>query len=111
MDTSDQLMMDVERFDLDINRPIFHGLLNNSAANEPEIIRLLEPDKCSERGRISLTEIGVKIPSWPQLASDVQLGGALTAKVARAILLGKPIPSGRFRCDIMDLFESQLEHR
>jgi molybdopterin/thiamine biosynthesis adenylyltransferase len=111
MDTSDQLMIDVERFDHENNRPIFHGLLNESAANVPEIIRLLEPEKCSERGRIALTEIGVKIPSWPQLASDVQLGSALTAKVARAILLGQPISSGRFRCDIMNLFETQLEHR
>ena len=111
MDTSDQLMIDVERYDLDPNRPLFHGLIDNNSSEIPEIMRLLEPDKCSERGRKSLQEIGVKIPSWPQLASDVQLGSAVTTKVARAILLGEAIPSGRFRCDIMRLFEQQLEHR
>ena len=111
MDTSDQLMIDVERFDVEPQREIFHGLIRNTSSEIPEIIRILEPDKCSERGRQSLTEMGVKIPSWPQLASDVQMGSALTAKVARAILLGQPIPSGRFRCDIMRLFESQIEHR
>jgi molybdopterin/thiamine biosynthesis adenylyltransferase len=111
MDTSDQLMIDVERYDLEPNRPIFHGLIIDTKSDVPEIIRILEPDKCSERGRKSLTEIGVTIPSWPQLASDVQLGSAVTAKVARAILLGETIPSGRFRCDIMSLFEKQLEHR
>lgn len=111
MDTSDQLMIDVERFDLEPNREIFHGLISKSNPDVPEIMQLLEPDKCSERGRKSLKEIGVNIPSWPQLASDVQLGGALTAKVARAILLGQSIPSGRFRCDIMKLFETHLEHR
>jgi molybdopterin/thiamine biosynthesis adenylyltransferase len=111
MDTSDQLMIDVERFDYDKSRPVFHGLIEKSTTEIPEIIRLLEPEKCSERGRRSLAEIGKKIPSWPQLASDVQLGSALTAKLARAILLGHTIPSGRFRCDIMQLFQSHLEHR
>lgn len=111
MDTSDQLMIDVERYDQEPSRHIFHGLIDDTSSPIPEIIRLLEPEKCSERGRKSLNEIGVNIPSWPQLASDVQLGSAVTAKVARGILLGLPIPSGRFRCDIMSLFETQLEHR
>ncbi|MFC3415500.1 hypothetical protein [Algoriphagus hitonicola] len=29
METSDRGMLDIERFDLDPNRPIFHGLLGN----------------------------------------------------------------------------------
>jgi hypothetical protein len=39
------------------------------------------------------------------------MGGALTAKIVKEILLGSSIPSGRMRLDIVSHFESNAEFR
>jgi hypothetical protein len=44
--------------------------------------------------------LGKTLSSWPQLASGVALGGALTAEAARRILLGTHCESGRFYVDL-----------
>jgi hypothetical protein len=51
----------------------------------------------------AIPRIGTTLSSWPQLASGVALGGALTAEAARRILLGLPRPSGRFYADLETL--------
>lgn len=109
MDTSDRGMIDVERFDIEPDRPLLHGLmdgLHSSAlkglTNEekvPHILRMLEVDQVSLRLRASFLEVDRSIPSWPQLASSVMAGGALTADIARRILLGAPLASGRYYID------------
>lgn len=114
MDTSDSLMLDVERFDLEPNRPVFHGLIDEEAVidwSNPQqrmqiLGQIIEPQKASERAQQSLSEIGKTITTWPQLATDVAMGGAFAAKVVRQILLGDSIPSGRFRMDIVQQFQS-----
>jgi molybdopterin/thiamine biosynthesis adenylyltransferase len=119
MDTSDSLMLDVERFDLEPNRPIFHGLIDEDAVidwNNPlERMQLLgqiiEPQKASVRAQQSLSEIGKTITTWPQLATDVAMGGAFAAKVVRQILVGDSIPSGRFRMDIVQQFQSNATYQ
>ncbi len=109
MDTSDRGMIDIERFDLEAARPLLHGLMDglHSAAlkglsNEekvPHILRMLEVDQVSLRLRASFLEVDRSIPSWPQLASSVLAGGAVTADIARRILLGAPLASGRYYVD------------
>jgi molybdopterin/thiamine biosynthesis adenylyltransferase len=119
MDTSDLLMIDVERFDLEPERPIFHGLVSEDILHEEDTPQwraslfqaIVEPQKASLRALNSLGEIGKSITTWPQLASDVAMGGALTAKIVKEILLGSSIPSGRMRLDIVSHFESNAEFR
>ncbi len=114
MDTSDSLMLDVERFDLEPNRPIFHGLIDESMKidwSSPEqrmqvLAQIIEPEKASVRAQQSLGEIGKTISTWPQLATDVAMGGAFAAKIIRQILLGDNISSGRFRMDILEQYQS-----
>jgi molybdopterin/thiamine biosynthesis adenylyltransferase len=114
MDTSDSLMLDVERFDLEPERPIFHGLMDESKLvdlNSPQermqlLMQVIEPHHASLRAQQSLSEIGKTITTWPQLATDVAMGGAFAAKVIRQILLGDNIPSGRFRMDMVAQFQS-----
>jgi molybdopterin/thiamine biosynthesis adenylyltransferase len=114
MDTSDSLMLDIERFDLEPNRPIFHGLLDEETPidwSDPKqrmhaLSQIIEPQKASIRAQQSLTEIGKTITTWPQLATDVAMGGAFAAKLVRQILLGDAIPSGRFRTDIIGQFQT-----
>lgn len=109
MDTSDRGMMDVERFDLEPARPLLHGLMDGlhsaglqGLSNEekvPHILRMLEVDQVSLRLRASFMEVDRSLPSWPQLASSVLAGGACTADIARRILLGAPVASGRYYFD------------
>ncbi len=110
MDTSDKGMIDIERFDLEPNRPIFHGLLSNfdlskqnieNASKRMEILyAILEKEKISERFNMSIQEIGKTITTWPQLASSVLSGGANAADVYRRLMLGGILNSGRYYIDL-----------
>lgn len=109
METSDRGLLDVERFDLEPDRPIFHGLVDSLRAADvrglatkdkiPFVLAILDGRGLSTRAAASLPEIGQTIGSWPQLASGVALGGALVADAARRLLLGEPVGSGRYYVD------------
>ena len=94
MDTSDRGMIDIERFDLEPERLIFHGLLEEYGPEEKLLERLsldgkkmmmslLQFDNLSPRVKYSFSELGKTITSWPQLASSVFLGGAACCHDAR----------------------------
>lgn len=117
MDTNDRGMLDVERFDLEPGRRLFHGLLDNFSGpdgivkvtpeNRGEILMaLVSFGSLSERMKRSMAEIGKTISTWPQLASSVILGGAITTDISRKILLGQHSGSGRYYVDLDVLFEN-----
>ena len=64
---------------------------------------MVDAERISPELRASFGELGRTLSSWPQLASGVALGGALTAEAARRILLGSECVSGRFYVDFADL--------
>ncbi|MFC7650012.1 ThiF family adenylyltransferase [Streptosporangium lutulentum] len=109
METNDRGMLDIERFDLDPDRPIFHGLLGNVRAEDlrglppkdkvPFVLALLDERQLSTRMAASLPEIEQTISSWPQLASGAALGGAVVTDASRRILLGEEVASGRLYVD------------
>lgn len=113
MDTSDRGMLDVERFDLEPDRPIFHGYLGNVDLNSIKNLtsnqrvafglKITGLETLSPRMKASLLEVGQSISSWPQLASAVFLGGASIAHVGRRLLLGDSVPSGRFYVDFDEI--------
>jgi molybdopterin/thiamine biosynthesis adenylyltransferase len=113
MDTSDRGMLDVERFDLEPNRPILHGAVENinpdnikELTNEekiPIILQMLGIDNVSLRAKASMVEVQQTINTWPQLASSVALGGAVGADVCRRILLNQYHESGRYYIDLEEL--------
>lgn len=105
-DNGDNTIIDVERFDLEPDRPLFHGTvdeerLRNIPANPPmsEKVKLANaivgPD-VTPRMQYSLTMVGSKLPAWPQLGNAATLSGAAISYVARRILTGQPMPSGRY---------------
>jgi molybdopterin/thiamine biosynthesis adenylyltransferase len=113
MATSHRGMLDVERFDLDPRRPLFHGLLGDVTSAElrglttkqkvPHVIRILDAAMLSDRAAASLVEVKQSVSTWPQLASDVTLGGAMVANAVRRIALGDLSCSGRFFADLDEL--------
>lgn len=110
MATSDRGLVDVERFDLEPERPILHGLLGDldigllpgmsSRDKVPHILRHLEAERLSPRAAASLLEIDRTLSTWPQMASDVVLGASALAEGVRRIGLGEQLRSGRTRIDI-----------
>lgn len=110
MDTNDRGLLDIERFDLEPARPLFHGLageldperLRGLSMKEkiPYVMQIIDEASISPRLASSMPQIKRTICTWPQLASGVALGGALVADVARRILLGQMSTSGRFYVDI-----------
>ncbi|MBO8164539.1 MAG: Rv1355c family protein [Brevibacillus sp.] len=109
METSDRGMLDVERFDLEPDRPLFHGLCEQRPDPESRVaavLKLTGIHTISTRAAVSLLEIGQTITTWPQLASDVMLGGAAVAAAVRRIALGRPLASGRRYLDVEEWLTS-----
>lgn len=78
MATSDRGLIDVERFDLEPDRPIFHGLLGDVdpesltglSANDkvPYVLRLIEVGGLSARAAASSSRWATQLPRgrrWP----------------------------------------------
>jgi molybdopterin/thiamine biosynthesis adenylyltransferase len=116
MDTNDRGLVDIERFDLERARPLLHGLLG---AHTAATVAGLDPaerlalfydffggeSEVSGAFRDSIRKIGRELVSYPQLASDVHLGGALVGHVVREIFLGRLTRSGRFAIDLHQLID------
>lgn len=119
MDTSDRGMIDVERFDLEPDRPIFHGLVAGMDVNNlselsnqekiPYILKMIGGDDISPRLKASIYEVKQSISTWPQLATSVIMGGAIAADVGRRILLNNFHDSGRYCVDINKIFSNRSE--
>lgn len=113
METTDRGLLDVERFDREPTRALFHGLAGDVRADAlrglsmeqklPFALRIVGFDHVSRRMAASLFDIETTIKTWPQLASEVALGGALTTNALRRIALGQLAESGRYYVDIEEL--------
>ena len=116
MATSDRGLFDVERFDLEPDRPPFHGLLGETRLADlaglstkdkvPFLLKILDASEISTRGAASMVEIGQTLSTWPQLSGDVILGAATAATAVRRIGTGEPLPSGRIRVDLDEIIGS-----
>jgi len=118
MDTNDNGMIDIERFDLDSNREIFHGFLNHIDLGSlkeidtiekkiPIINAIIGVETISDRLKYSMNEIGNTITTWPQLASSVNLGGAVTCDVSRRVLLNELTQSNRYFVNLNEIIKDK----
>jgi len=113
MESSDRCLVDIERFDLEPDRPIFHDLLGDFRPQDliglstqekvPYVLQIVGEPTMSARARASMIEVGVSIKTWPQLASAVTMGGGVAADVARRMNLGSIRHSGRYWVDVEEL--------
>ena len=109
-DNGDNAIIDVERFDLEPNRKLFHGRIEESKLlsvgenlGMTERIRLASAivgADITPRTRMSLTMVGTKIPAWPQLGNAATLSGVAVSYVSRRILTGLSMPSGRYEVSL-----------
>lgn len=114
MEASDRGTIDIERFDLEPNRPLLHGFiehldisklknLKTSEEKIPYILPIAGIETLSPRMKASALEVAQTITTWPQLASAVTYGGGMTADICRRILLNQLHQSGRYFIDIEEL--------
>ncbi|HLT42743.1 ThiF family adenylyltransferase [Albibacterium sp.] len=120
MDTNDRGMLDVERFDLEPSRPIFHGRTKELENLTPEeliakfadlaveqkisfLAQIIGIENVSTKMKQSLANMNKTIVGWPQLASAVTLGGAMVTDTCRRILLNHFKDSGRYFVDFDEL--------
>jgi len=114
MEGSDRGTIDIERFDLEPERPVLHGMVAHLDMSKykslttlderiPYITAVTGVETLSPRMKASAIEIMATISTWPQLASAVTYGGGITADLSRKILLGNLNISGRFFLDLDEL--------
>ncbi|WP_409055388.1 ThiF family adenylyltransferase [Streptomyces sp. SYP-A7185] len=113
MEANDRGLLDVERFDLEPDRPLLHGRIGELTAAAVKdldpasaiafMLRAVGEDRLSAAMKEAIPRIGDTLSSWPQLASGVLLGGALVTDTARRILLGEAVASGSHCVDLAAL--------
>jgi len=102
----DNVMLDVERFDLDPKRPLFHGMipgvegvLDKQTMSQREWIKyataIIDPPNIPLNMQQSLLKIGTHVVTHPQLGTTAMLTGAVLAFATKQIALGKPFASQR----------------
>ncbi|WP_330256826.1 ThiF family adenylyltransferase [Nocardia sp. NBC_00565] len=112
-DNGDNVLVDIERYDLDPAYPILHGRAEFAArwslaelgdpARRLRLVDAIVGSRITPRMRYSLTQVGRTLPTWPQLGTAAAVAGAVGAMVARLIACGSGIHSGRYRVDLDEL--------
>lgn len=103
----DTIMLDIERFDLEPARELFHGMvpgIDEIADSPPEnhrewtkhAVSIIDPSNMPMKMQKSLLKIGSTIVTHPQLGSTVMVTGGALAFAVKSIALGQPLKSGRY---------------
>jgi hypothetical protein len=122
---ADSVMLDVERFDLTPDRPLFHGmipgiekLIDNKDMNHREWMkhaaRIIGTSNMPLDMQKSLLKIGSSIVTHPQLGSTVMVTGGVTTYAIKRVALGKSMPSGRTSISLNELLVpefNKVSHR
>lgn len=104
----DSLLIDIERYDTEKKVKIFNGLIGDIGEQilkkpiteddkKKYAIGIVGKDNIPERVFKSVLEVNKTLVGRPQLMSTVAVGGGIAAMIARKIILGEKIKSGRTR--------------
>ena len=98
-DMGNTIILDVERFDLEPQRPLLHGKMEQLNLQQPWIEianNILGQENIEERMRESIAQIGKTLSGVPQLGTTAALGGIALSYAVRAIANKQNMPSGRY---------------
>jgi hypothetical protein len=112
-DNGDGVLIDVVRFDLEPNLPLFNGRLDHLHLSElsedmpfPEKLALIAAmaglSEATPRMQNSILDVGQTLNTWPQLGTAALLAGVATTFIARRIFLNETMPSGRYHVTLED---------
>lgn len=104
-DLGDDVMLDVERYDLDGELPLFHGLvkgieeLATREVGKQEWLKyameIIGPKNVPLRMQQTLLDVGTKVVTQPQLGGTALMAGVVAAYAVRQIALGYELRAGR----------------
>jgi hypothetical protein len=112
----DNILVDVERYDLNPDLKVFNGLLGDvpdEVLANPEIgiedikrysVQLVGQQYIPTRALESLTKMGTELVGRPQLYSTIAVDGGLAAYTIRQIILGAQLASGRYFVKLSDVY-------
>ena len=113
-DNGDNVIIDIERFDIKPDLPLFHGNIKNIDykninKNIPKLYKAMSkiiglrfvPSRIIQ----SIFEVGKTIYSWPQLITAAMLSGAVVAYVVKKIILNEKIKSGKLEVNLNKIFD------
>lgn len=105
-DNGDSVILDVERFDLEPERALFHGAIGDVEPNDVKDLdykawlqlatKIVAPEYLTPTMQRSLLEIGKTIPAVPQLGTTASIAGTAMAFTVRRIANKEELPSGRY---------------
>lgn len=114
-DNGDNVIIDIERYDLDPETQIFNGLLGDITLEEFKTFTPSELPKLATRvaGKDvvvpemleSLLSVGKTLYSWPQLGNAATLSGVAVAYVTKSIALGHKIKNGKLEINLDSIFQ------
>ncbi len=114
-DNGNGIVLDVERFDLEPDRALFHGAVvlpdldSLSKLSPEEWLRLatsiVGPEYLEKRMQESILKIGRTLSSVPQLGASASLAGVAIAYATCLILCHEPLPSGRYAYSLEELVD------
>lgn len=113
-DNGDNIIVDIERYDLDKNLQIFSGVLGDLTLEEfknfapvdlPKLaVKIVGPNLIVPRMLTSLEEVGKTLYSWPQLGDAATLCGVTISYLVRKIVLKEKIKSGKLEVNLDKIF-------
>jgi len=105
-DNGDSVILDIERFDLEPDRPIFHGLVDPAVFSNMKNVdmktwvdlanKIIGFDFLEERMKLSLLEIGKTILAVPQLGSTAAIAGGAISYAVREVANKEELQSGKY---------------
>ncbi len=118
-DNGDNAVVDVERFDQEPERKIYHGLLGRvdfdhlrKATFQEQfdlINKMVGVQYVTSRMKKSLLLVGKKLYAWPQLGGAAFLSGSALTYVVRRMATGEDIPSGKYDVNLDRIFERNFD--
>jgi len=105
-DNGDGIILDIERFDIEPKRPLFHGLIEEINPDSLKALsfqewltiatKIVGPSFLTKPMQDSLKVIGQEITAVPQLGPTASIAGAAVAFAVREITTGRELSSGRY---------------
>lgn len=113
-DNGENVIADIERYDIHQNLQLFNGALGNFALEDFENFSPTKlPSLATKiagsvlivpRMKISLKEVGKSLYSWPQTGDAATLAGVVAAQITKRILLREKVKEGKISVDMRRMF-------
>ena len=116
-DNGDNVIVDIERYDLDPNLKIFNGVAGDLTLEEfqkfppqelPKLAtKIAGADMVAPKMMASLLEVGRTLYSWPQLGDAATLSGVVIAYLIKRIANGEKIRTGKLEVNLDSIFDPE----